>query len=33
VHDEVLAGVKAGIEFAEASPTPDPDTLLDDVYA
>ena len=33
VHDAVLAAVKAGIEFAEASPLPDASTLLDDVYA
>lgn len=33
IHEEVLADVRTGIEFAEASPTPDPDTLLDDVYA
>ena len=33
IHDAVLADVKAGIEFAEASPPPDPATLLDDVYA
>ena len=33
IHDEVVADVKAGIEFAESSPLPDPQTLLDDVYA
>ncbi len=33
VHDDTLADVRAGIEFAEASPLPDPSTLLDDVYA
>ena len=33
VHDTVVAEVKAGIEFAEASPLPDASTLLDDVYA
>ena len=33
VHDAVSADVKAGIEFAEASPLPDASTLLDDVYA
>ena len=33
LHEQILADVKAGIEFAESSPTPDPDTLLDDVYA
>ena len=32
-HEEVLNQVKAGIEFAENSPMPDPATLLDDVYA
>jgi TPP-dependent pyruvate/acetoin dehydrogenase alpha subunit len=29
----VLAEVRAGIAFAEASPLPDPATLLDDVYS
>ena len=33
IHDEIVADVKAGIEFAESSPLPDPQTLLDDVYA
>ena len=33
LHDAVSADVKAGIEFAEASPLPDASTLLDDVYA
>ena len=33
IHEEVMAEVKAGIEFAEASPMPAPETLLDDVYA
>ena len=33
IHDEVLAEVRAGIAFAEASPLPDPATLLDDVYS
>ena len=32
VHDKVEAEVQAGIEFAEASPMPDPTVLLDDVY-
>ena len=32
VHDKVEAEVQAGIEFAEASPMPDPAALLDDVY-
>ena len=33
LHESTLVEVKAGIEFAEASPLPDPATLLDDVYA
>ena len=33
IHEGILEEVKAGIEFAESSPLPDPDTLLDDVYA
>lgn len=33
VHDEVTADVKAGVEFAESSPMPEPDALLEDVYA
>ena len=33
IHDEVFADVQEGIKFAESSPTPDPSTLLDDVYA
>ena len=33
IHDEVLAEIKAGIEFAESSPPPAPETLLEDVYA
>jgi TPP-dependent pyruvate/acetoin dehydrogenase alpha subunit len=33
VHQEVTQDVQAGIAFAEASPMPDPATLLDDVYA
>ena len=32
VHDEVSADIKAGIEFAESSPPPAPETLLEDVY-
>ena len=32
IHDEVLADIKAGIEFAESSPPPAPETLLEDVY-
>ena len=33
IHDGIMAEVQAGIEFAESSPMPDVDTLLDDVYA
>ena len=33
VHHAVLADIKAGIEFAESSPSPAPETLLEDVYA
>ena len=33
IHQEILDEVKAGIEFAEESPLPAVDTLLDDVYA
>ncbi|MCY4564883.1 MAG: thiamine pyrophosphate-dependent enzyme, partial [Gammaproteobacteria bacterium] len=33
VHDEVRAEVDAGIEFAEASPFPDPASITEDVYA
>ena len=33
VHEQILADVKAGIEFAEASPFPALETLLEDVYA
>jgi TPP-dependent pyruvate/acetoin dehydrogenase alpha subunit len=29
----VMRQVKAGIQFAEQSPFPDADSLLDDVYA
>jgi len=32
VHDRVLAEAKEAIEWAEASPDPDPARLLDDVY-
>jgi pyruvate dehydrogenase E1 component alpha subunit len=32
VHDQVKQEVAAAIEFADASPDPDPSTLLDDVY-
>jgi TPP-dependent pyruvate/acetoin dehydrogenase alpha subunit len=33
VHEKVRADVKAGVAFAEASPLPDPTSLLDDVYS
>ena len=33
VHDETQAEVDAGIEFAEASPYPDPASVIEDVYA
>ena len=33
VHEEVLQEVEAGIEFAEASPDPDPAAVTEDVYA
>ena len=33
IHEGVLEEVRAGIEFAESSPLPDPETLLEDVYA
>jgi acetoin:2,6-dichlorophenolindophenol oxidoreductase subunit alpha len=33
VHDEVAAQVAEGVQFAEASPLPDPAALLEDVYA
>jgi acetoin:2,6-dichlorophenolindophenol oxidoreductase subunit alpha len=33
VHDEVTAQVADAVKFAEASPMPDPSTILDDVYA
>ena len=33
IHEEVTAEVRAAVEFAESSPFPDPDTLLEDVYA
>ena len=33
VHEEIARDVEAAIEFAKASPMPDPDALLDDVYA
>ena len=32
VHAEVEAAIEAAIAFAEESPLPDPETLLDDVY-
>lgn len=33
VHSEVLAEIKAAVKFAEDSPFPAPDTLLEDVYS
>jgi pyruvate dehydrogenase E1 component alpha subunit len=33
VHAAVAKDVKAGVEFAESSPNPGPDALLEDVYA
>ena len=33
MESEANARVEAAVEFAESSPDPDPDTLLDDVYA
>ena len=33
VHAEIIDDVRKGIEFAESSPMPDPNTLLEDVYA
>ena len=33
VHEEIARDVEAAVEFAKASPMPDPDALLDDVYA
>ena len=33
VHDTVLAEIDAAIKFAEDSPYPDPEAILDDVYA
>lgn len=33
VHDEVLADIAAAINFAEESPYPDPEAVLEDVYA
>jgi pyruvate dehydrogenase E1 component alpha subunit len=33
VHDEVAELVRAGVKFAEDSPMPDPEALLQDVYA
>lgn len=32
VHERVRKEIDAGVEFAESSPMPDPDTLLEDVY-
>lgn len=33
VHDEVAQAVRAGVKFADESPMPDPQALLEDVYA
>ena len=33
IHDEITRDVQAGVEYAESSPMPDPDALLEDVYA
>lgn len=33
LHDEITSDVQAGVEYAESSPMPDPDALLEDVYA
>ena len=33
VHEGISQEVEAAVEFAKASPMPDPDALLDDVYA
>jgi pyruvate dehydrogenase E1 component alpha subunit len=33
VHEQVAAEVDAAVEFAESSPYPEPDALLEDVYA
>ena len=33
VHEQIIADVQAGIEFAENSPYPDPEAITDDVYA
>lgn len=33
VHEETTAAVQAGVKFADESPMPDPDALLEDVYA
>ncbi len=33
VHEEVAAEIDAAVEFAESSPYPEPDALLEDVYA
>lgn len=33
VHDQVSTQVQAAVEFAESSPMPDPEALLEDVYA
>jgi len=33
IHDTITAEVQAAIAFADSSPMPEPDTLLEDVYA
>ncbi len=33
IHEEVTKQVQAGVEFAESSPMPTPESLLEDVYA
>jgi pyruvate dehydrogenase E1 component alpha subunit len=33
VHEEVAAEIDAAVEFAESSPYPEPEALLEDVYA
>lgn len=33
IHEEVAADVEAAVQFAENSPYPEPDALLEDVYA
>jgi pyruvate dehydrogenase E1 component alpha subunit len=33
IHVEITEQVRSGVEFAESSPNPDPEALLEDVYA